>query len=269
MLKKELCPAWGKVCSACKKSNHFAVKCMKKQPKKNLHLVENDSESEVEELLSVGNKQPGKVIKTEMSIKGETVVYQIDSGASVNVIPLRQIKNSVLEKSKTKLHMYNGTVIRPKGKTQLMLNNRKNGKKFKADFVVVEEDFTPLLGKVTSEKMGLITVVHYDNFESVSEIAVGADLLSDYSGVFDDDQGSLPVVAHFVVDETVTPVISPACHVPRAMKSKAKAELEKLTEQESMTPVEEPTSRCSRMVVATVVQCISTVFCYPCNFRYC
>ena len=74
MLKKELCPAWGKVCSACKKSNHFAVKCMKKQPKKNLHLVENDSESEVEELLSVGNKQPEKVIKAETIIEGETVV---------------------------------------------------------------------------------------------------------------------------------------------------------------------------------------------------
>ena len=30
MLKKEVCPAWGKVCSACKKRNHFAVKCTKK-----------------------------------------------------------------------------------------------------------------------------------------------------------------------------------------------------------------------------------------------
>ena len=67
-------------------------------------------------ILSVGNKQPEKVIKAELFIKGETVVCQIDSGASVNVIPLRQIKNSVLEKSKTKLHIYNGIVIRPRGK---------------------------------------------------------------------------------------------------------------------------------------------------------
>ena len=71
---------------------------------------------EEEELLSTGNKQPGKVIKAEMIIKGGTVIWQIDSGASVNVIPLRHIKNSVLEKSKTKLHMYNRTVIRPKRK---------------------------------------------------------------------------------------------------------------------------------------------------------
>ena len=45
--------------------------------------------------------------------------------------------------------------------------------------------------------MGLITV-HYENFESVSKIVVDADLLSGYSDVFDDDEGSLPGVAHFV-----------------------------------------------------------------------
>ena len=98
--------------------------------------------------------------------------------------------------------------------------------------------------------MGLITV-HYENFENVSKTAVDADLLSDYIGVFDDDQGSLPGVAHFVVDETVTPVISPACRVPHAMKPKVKAELEKLTEREIIAPVEELTSWCSRMVVTT------------------
>ena len=76
-----------------------------------------------------------------------------------------------MEKSKAELHTYNGTVIRPKGKPQLMLKNRKNGKKFRIEFVVVDEDFTPLLGKVTSEKMGLI-IAHYENFERVSKIVL-------------------------------------------------------------------------------------------------
>ena len=114
----------------------------------------------------------------------------------------------------------------------------------------MEEDFTPLLGKVTSEKMGLITV-HYENFESVSEIAVDADLLSSHNDVFDDDQGSLPWAAHFVVDETATPVISSAARIPHGMKLTVKSELEKLTEQRITAPEEEPTSWCSRMVVAT------------------
>ena len=98
--------------------------------------------------------------------------------------------------------------------------------------------------------MGLITV-HYENFENVSKTAVDADLLSDYIGVFDDDQGSLPGVTHFVVDETVTSVISPACLIPHAMKSKVKAELEKLIEREIIAHVKELTSWCNHMVVAT------------------
>ena len=101
---------------------------MKKQPKKNLHLVENDSESEVEELLSVGNKQPEKVIKVEMIIKDGTVICQIDSDASLNVVPLRHIKNSLLEKSKTKVHVYNRTVIRPKRKISSCRRIRGTGR---------------------------------------------------------------------------------------------------------------------------------------------
>ena len=38
------------------------------------------------------------------------------------------------------------------------------------------------------------------------------------------------------------PVITPACRVPHAMKSKVKTELDKLTEREFITLVEEPTN---------------------------
>ena len=70
-------------------------------------------------MLSVGNKQPEKVVQAEMIIKGETVVCQRDSDASVNVIPLMNIKNAVLEESKKKLHICNGTMIHPKEKKKL------------------------------------------------------------------------------------------------------------------------------------------------------
>ena len=52
---------------------------MKNRPKKNLHIVENDSESEDEDLFSFGNNRPEKVIKAQMIIKGETRVSQINS----------------------------------------------------------------------------------------------------------------------------------------------------------------------------------------------
>ena len=52
--KKELCPAWGKKCSACGKANHFAAKCKsKKQGKPELHTVEDSSDSEGDYVLTV------------------------------------------------------------------------------------------------------------------------------------------------------------------------------------------------------------------------
>ena len=71
--------------------------------------------------------------------------------------------------------------------------------------------------------MGLITV-NYDNFESVLKVAENIDLLSEYSDVFDEGQGSLPGITRFVVDENVHPVITPACRVPHAMKSKVNSQ---------------------------------------------
>ncbi|KAL8597750.1 hypothetical protein ACOMHN_001709 [Nucella lapillus] len=243
VLKKEECPACGKTCNICKKKNHFAVKC---QQRKKLDAVE-ESESENEQL---GQEGRDNIIKAEMIIEGKKVACQVDSGASVNVISTRHIKKSKLQECRTKLHVYNGATIKAQGKTQLELTNPRTGNNFKADFVVVKEDLTTLLGKKTSEDMGLITV-HYQNFESIAKVGESTDILSNYADVFSGDQGSLPGIAHFQVDETVTPVIAPSCRIPHAMKKKVKTELEKLTEADVITPVDEPTSWCSRMVVAT------------------
>ena len=93
--------------------------------------------------------------------------------------------------------------------------------------------------------------MHCQNFESISKIEDSTDILSSCADVFSDDQGSLRRTAHFQIDETVTPVTTPSCRIPHATKKKVKAELDKLTDADVITPVEEPTSWCSRMVVAT------------------
>ena len=160
-----------------------------------------------------------------MIVNGSSIVCQVDSGASVNVISANHVHNVRLDKVKTKLSMYNGSTLKARGKAQLVLKNPKNGKKFKAEFVVVDENLMTLIGKKTSEDMKLITV-NYDNFESVSKVDDGADpLLSDFADVFGDDQGNLPGIAHFQVDDSAIPVISPSCRVPHAMKSQVEAEL--------------------------------------------
>ncbi|KAK7098152.1 hypothetical protein V1264_002510 [Littorina saxatilis] len=185
-----------------------------------------------------------------MIVQGNTVACQVDCGASVNIIPARHAKDAALKETKKNLFVYNGTVLKPLGKTDLCIKNPRNGNNYKTEFIVIKENLTPLLGKKLSEEMGLITVT-YDNFESVSRVDEKSDVLHDYSDVFSDSQRSLPGVATFKLEDNAVPVISASCRVPQAMKSKVEAELNKLTKEEIIAPVEEPTSWCSRMVVAT------------------
>ena len=171
-MRKERCPAWKKTCSKCGKSNHFAKMCMQKGDKK-VHTIAADSDTQTSDedyddyLFGVGShiSNANKIIKAKMKIDDKTVTVQVDSGASVNVITQKHTDRDNIVESRTKLHTYDGTVITPVGKTILNLTNPKTKKTFKTEFQVVKEDLIPLVGKQTSERMGLITV-NYENFES-------------------------------------------------------------------------------------------------------
>ena len=150
-------------------------------------------------------KQNQKVIKAEMLINDQPVIFQIDCGASVNVIPERYIKHtSTLTSCNTTLHMSNKTVVRPRGKTRLTIRNPKTRKKYSVEFFVVAENLIPLLGKETSEAMDLITI-NYNKFESVAKIVPSetGDIFITFADVFDDKQGNFSGIAHFEIDPTV------------------------------------------------------------------
>ena len=158
----------------------------------------------------------------------------------MNVIPERYIKHtSTLTSScNTTLHMWNRTVLQPRGKSRLTIRNPTTRKKHSVEFFVVAENLIPLLGKETSEAMGLITI-SYNKFESVANIVPSetGDIFITFADVFDDKQG----IAHFEIDNTVTPVTSPAVRVFISLINQVKAELNKLTERDIITPVDQPT----------------------------
>ena len=70
----------------------------------------------------------------------------------------------------------------------------KTRKKYSVEFIVVEQDYTPLLGKTTSEGMGYITV-HYENISAVSDIP------AKYDEVFKEEVGNLPGEVHLTIDQ--------------------------------------------------------------------
>ncbi|GAB1608626.1 hypothetical protein Ahia01_001147000 [Argonauta hians] len=183
-----------------------------------------------------------------MLIGGKKIICQVDSGASVNVISAKHVEKRLLSETKTTLNVYDGRTIKALGKTKLLILNPKNNEKRKEEFVV-KEDLITLLGKTTSEKMKLITV-NYNNL-SIAKVETDIDPLKAYEDVFAEEQSSLQGIAHLETDPTVTPVISPSAKIPIALKTKVKDELDRLQKADIIAKIDEPTSWCSRMLVAT------------------
>lgn len=260
---KGQCPAYGKECMECGKRNHFASVCRgrKRNTRRSaVHMLEqpsseNDddylmtltlSETEEEAVNTLRNdKYPDRVF-AQMEIGGKTVSFQLDLGATCNVIRKQDVpSDATLQKTNQVLSVYNKDRIHPLGKCMVNLMNPKTKKTYKEQFVVVEDTFASLLGAATIQQMGLVNVRHeqitvtearYSTMhppngkgsESVGSSAAkpaearisGKALVDSYSDVymFDGALGRIEGKLRLDIDAAVPPVQLPVRKVPIAIK---------------------------------------------------
>ena len=243
---RKMYPAWGKKCKQCKENNHFAKKC-KKVP---VHNIESEEELEESEEISVVRVQAlrGRAVYAKMLVGQQPVQFQVDCGASANVLRLKYVEGEELESCSKTLVMWNGTKVTPVGSCALPVLNPKTNEKYKVRFLVVKEDLTPLLDSNATQKMRLLTV-HKENFINVVENA-NDDVTAKYEDVFGKGLGTLPGKVRLQVDPDCKPVILPARKVPVSVREKFKEELQRLERLKVITPVDEPTDWVSQIVVA-------------------
>nr|XP_058940983.1 uncharacterized protein K02A2.6-like [Pocillopora verrucosa] len=114
--------------------------------------------------------------------------------------------------------------------------------KFKVDFVIVNEAFTPLLSGNAAQAMGLITV-NYGNFKVVNGISTAShSYIQQFPTVFKDTPGILPGKrVHLTVEDGATPVVRCARTLSEARKDAVKAKLQRLVDESIIVPIDEPT----------------------------
>jgi hypothetical protein len=86
--------------------------------------------------------------------------FQLDSGATCNVINKSNVPETQnIEETKKILVMYNQTRITPLGQCKVRINNPKDGRKYRVNFIVVADGVSdPLLGWKAMKQMNLVTV---------------------------------------------------------------------------------------------------------------
>ena len=120
--------------------------------------------------------------------------------------------------------MWNKTELSPVGQCRLSVRNPKNNKKYSVEFTVVEQN---------------LISVHDCNFDRV----VSVSTIDKYADIFDEKLGTLPGEVHIRTDDQVHPV-------PIYMRQRLKAELDRMTKEGVIAPVDQPTPWLSQLVLA-------------------
>lgn len=248
MLKSK-CPAYGKTCSKCHKSNHFAIMCPSEKGRKKVHQVlsksASESESSGDEFIdSITTHDRVKDVKCRLILPDDNeVIFQVDTGASVNVLPLEHHPSHLpLNPVKKTLNAWNGNSITPLGSYRHSVRNPVNRKKYSIEFLVVKENFTPILGLRASQALNFVTI-NEDKFERVLQVNIAQH------DVFDRTIGSLPGKHTLRVDTNVQPVVMPDRRIPLSVRPQLKSELDRLVSLGVLVPTDEPTPWVSQLVI--------------------
>ena len=258
-MKTEKCPAFGKTCSKCKQENHFAIVCttlnkpykprsLKKKFKRQVKMVdqndeyseENDESSSSDKYTYVHaiNKESSQnKLFAKVSLNDHLVKFQIDFGATCNIVPISILSsdqaNKIDTSKSTVLHMYNGATESTLGELAVKLNNPRTGNKYKLMCSVMDnfhKKVVPIIGYSAAQAMDIIHVNH----ENICRIESNAshpitkqDILSEFVDVFE-GQGLLEGECTLKADNSVTPSIQPPRKVPLHLKGPLKKELDHL-----------------------------------------
>ena len=136
--------------------------------------------------ISTSNK---KSVKCKMLVAGQEVTFLIDTGASINILPVKYAKYGTQPYSGV-LNMWNEVEDKPTGTCMMNVTNPGNGMKYFVPFVVFEGDRLPILSYRTILQMKLITV-EKGNFVMVAGLTTES-----YPDVFDSELGELPGIQH-------------------------------------------------------------------------
>ena len=184
-----------------------------------------------------------------MLTEKKQVKFQLDCGASVNLLPKKYIGNREIISCDRTLMMWNGTKVKPAGTCHINICNSKTGKKYSIGFATVNEDLNPRLGLQATKKMNLLSI-HRENFKVVNNVRFTSkdDVIAKYPDLFNDKLGNLEREIHLHTNPEAIPVTLPCRSVPISVKGKLKTELDRLVELEALAPVDERTEWTGKFV---------------------
>ena len=160
-------PARGRVCSKCKKRNHFSAVCRQKV----VHRIEppdtdDDNESDIsgEFFIDTVNSQTRSNDPACVDLsRNDKITVQIDTGAQMNILPKAEFNKlharQALKRSKVTLHGYGGYKLSNLAVCELECSHK--GVTHNLQFHVVDVRAPAILGLKSCVDMSLVKLIQF------------------------------------------------------------------------------------------------------------
>lgn len=242
---RDKCPALDAVCKRCGKKGHFARKCRlrKVQNVQGSEVSEVDDEDGEEYNIGVVKGGHDSRWRVNLEVNGVGVVFRVDTGADVTVIS-DDLYRSFFQKFrlvliKDKLFGPGRNPLQIRGKFRASLAYKS--KRTEQDIYVICGEQEPLLGKHAIDALKLIKWIGLVDLK---------DLEKGYPSLFGDIGAVKGECYKIEIDDGVRPfAINAPRRVPLNLKSKVRAELDRLESLGVIEKIDKPTPWVAGMVV--------------------
>ena len=254
--REKPCPAKGKTCHKCNKSNHFAKFCFSqpqvntnkgKDGKNNVRPIQTEetSESEQSEYSYAVKSNKAKRPITYVTVQEHKFPIMIDTGSTINIIDkvtFEKMKPIQLKRTSVKAYPYNSTEpVKMQGKFETVIETKK--RLATAQFYVTDHNGGCLLSGITAQDLGLITL-HVNQVQQTAKQKSIKDeniakIVKKFPKVFEGVGKLKNKQIELVIDQEVQPVAQQQRRIPFHLRDKVEKQLQQLKQQDIIERVPE------------------------------
>ncbi|GFS22574.1 Pol polyprotein [Elysia marginata] len=209
-----------------------------------LHIQDDSEDDEYPAMIgTLKDAKASKDWNVNVLLDGKEVIFKIDIGAAVTVIPLAKVpKKVIIDKTSKKLLGPGNEELKVLGK--IKANLTRNKRKCQEEIYVIQGLEQPLLGRPAIEALNLLQRIN-----SVKATQESVDFKKEFPELFT-GLGKLQKEYKIQLKDDVVPhKISTPRRILVPLRKDVEIELQKLQEQDIIKKVTEPTDWCSGLVV--------------------